>query len=573
MGKRVKGIRIFFMMFLALLGARALYIQVVTPDRILTLAHKKFDYNIKLSAYRGGMYDKSGQPLAISLDVKSIAANPRIVENPRAAAAKLARALNLSEPSVRRRLASTRYFTWIKRQVSPDELAAVQAMNIRGIGFYNEAKRFYPESEALGNVLGIVGIDGQGLEGLELMFDSLLKGKPRQIEVRKDGMGRIIYARGLPPDEAKDGYTLCLTLDRRLQYIAYSELAETIRGHNAGSGFAIITNPVTGEILAMVSYPSFNPNIGVYKTMEGHRNRAVVDLFEPGSVMKPIWISWGIEKGRIRPNQTVFCENGKYSFHRKVIHDHEKYGWLPVTDVIKYSSNIGMVKIMDPVKADDMYSCLDLFGFTSQTGVQFPGEPDGFIRQPRRWTTVDKATVAYGQGFAVTGIQLLTAFNAMINGGMLLKPYLVDHITDARGRDIEYFRPTIIRKVVSPQTSDQILTILKTVAIKGGTGEGASMSAFQVFGKTGTAQKIDPLTGTYSKKDYVSSFIGGIIDASGKPRLTMIVCINEPQLSYYASVVACPAFKNIMQKSSSIMDLSPNITVASKEPGAQGEGI
>jgi cell division protein FtsI (penicillin-binding protein 3) len=230
-----------------------------------------------------------------------------------------------------------------------------------------------------------------------------------------------------------------------------------------------------------------------------------------------------------------------------------------------------MVKIMDPMKSDDMYSCMDLFGFTAQTGIQFPGEPDGNIRQPKRWTMVDKATMAYGQGFSVSGIQLITAFNAMINGGMLLKPYIVDHITDARGKDIEFFRPTILRKVVSPQTSDQILSILKTVTLKGGTGEGASMNAYQVFGKTGTAQKIDPLTGSYSKKDYVSSFIGGIIDASGKPRLTMIVCINEPQMNYYASVVACPAFKNIMQKCTSIMDLSPNITVASK--GAEGEGI
>jgi cell division protein FtsI (penicillin-binding protein 3) len=571
MGQRVKGIRIFFMVFLVLIGARALYLQVITPDRILTLAHKKFDYNIKLSAYRGGIYDKSGQPLAISLDVKSIAANPRIIRNPGAVAAKLSHALGLSEPSVRKRVDSSRYFSWIKRQVSPDELAAVQAMKINGIGFYNEAKRFYPESEALGNILGFVGLDGQGLEGLEHLFENMLKGKPRQIEVRKDGMGRIIYARGLLPDEAKDGYTLCLTLDRRLQYIAYSELEDTVKSLNAGSGFVIITNPITGEILAMASYPSFNPNLGLYKTMDGHRNRAVVDLFEPGSIMKPFWVSWGMDSGKIRPTQTVFCENGAYSFHRMVIHDHEKYGWLPVTDVIKYSSNIGMVKIMDPVKSDDMYSCMDLFGFTSQTGVQFPGEPDGNIRLPKRWTSVDKATIAYGQGFAVTGIQLITAFNAMINGGMLLKPYIIDHITDATGRDIEFFRPTIIRKVVSPQTSDQILTIMKTVALKGGTGEGASMSAFQVFGKTGTAQKIDPLTGSYSKKDYVSSFIGGIIDASGKPRLTMIVCINEPQLNYYASVVACPAFKNIMQKCTSIMDLSPNITVASK--GAEGEGI
>lgn len=571
MDKRVKIVRTFFVVFLLIIGCRALDLQVIKQDKILTMAHKKFDHSIELSSYRGAMYDKSGQPLAISLDVKSIAVNPRLIENPSVAAAKLSRILKVNEHSLRKRISSSRYFVWIKRQVPPDEVTAVEALKIRGVGFYNEAKRFYPESDSMANVLGIVGIDGQGLEGLELLYDNSLKGKPRQIEAHKDGMGRIIYARGLPPDEAKDGNTLWLTIDRRLQYIAYSELEKVIKDQSARSGFVIITNPSTGEIYALASFPSFNPNIGMYKTMEGHRNRAVVDLFEPGSVMKPMWIGWGIEKGIFSPSQTVFCENGKYSYHRMVVHDHEKYGWLPITDVIKYSSNIGIVKLLDPVKSADMYSCLDLFGFTSQTGIEFPGEPGGQIRNPRRWTMVDKATVSYGQGFSVTGIQLISAFNAMVNGGMLMKPYLIDHVTDATGKEVECFRPTILRKALSPQTSEQILGIMKTVVNKGGTAEVASMNSFQVFGKTGTAQKIDPLTRSYSKKDYVSTFIGGIIDASGKPRLTMVISINEPQLYYYASVVACPAFKNIMQKCTSIMDMSPNITVASK--GGEGEGI
>lgn len=571
MDQRVKIIRVFFITLLAIVGLRALDLQVIKPEKILVMAHKRFDHSIKLSSYRGAIYDRSGQPLAISLDVKSIAANPKLIEHPSAAASRLARVLNLNEQTLRKRLDSSRYFVWIKRQVPPDEVAAVQSLKIRGIGYYNESKRFYPECDSLGNSLGIVGIDGQGLEGLELLFDNLLKGKPRHIEVHKDGMGRIIYARGLPPDEAKDGYTLRLTLDRRLQYVAYSELEQVVKQHDARSGFVIITNPATGEIYALASYPSFNPNLGTYRTMEGHRNLAIVDLFEPGSVVKPIWVGWGMDNGRLKPTQTVFCENGLYSYHRIYIHDHEKYGWLPVSDVIKFSSNIGMVKIMDPFKSDDMYSCLDLFGLTSQTGIQFPGEPGGQIRQPRRWTTVDKAVMSYGQGFSVTGIQLITAFNALVNGGMLMKPYIVNHIIDAQGKEVESFRPTIVRKVISPQTSDQILDILKTVALKGGTAEVASMNSFQVFGKTGTAQKVDPLTGAYSKKDYVSNFIGGIIDASGKPRLTMIVCINEPQLYYYASIVACPAFKNIMQKCTNIMDVSPTITVASK--GGAGEGI
>jgi cell division protein FtsI (penicillin-binding protein 3) len=314
MDQRVKITRIFFVTLLVIIGLRALDLQVIKPDKVLAMAHKRFDYSIKLSSYRGAMYDRSGQPLAISLDVKSIAVNPRLIDNPSAAASKLARVLKLNEQSVRKRLDSSRFFVWIKRQVPPDEVAAVQKLRIRGIGYYNESKRFYPECDSLGNILGIVGIDGQGLEGLELLFDNLLKGKPRHIEVLKDGMGRIIYARGLPPDEAKDGYTLRLTLDRRLQYVAYSELEQVVKQHAARSGFVIITNPATAEIYALASYPSFNPNLGTYRTMEGHRNLAVVDLFEPGSVVKPIWVSWGMENGLMKPTQTVFCENGLYAY-------------------------------------------------------------------------------------------------------------------------------------------------------------------------------------------------------------------------------------------------------------------
>ncbi|MGC9325035.1 MAG: peptidoglycan D,D-transpeptidase FtsI family protein [Desulfomonilia bacterium] len=564
MAGRVKIAQFVFLCMLALIGLRAFYLQVISPDEIIAQAHKRFDHAIKLSPNRGTIYDRVGQPLAISLEVKSIAANPRLIKDPARTARKLSKILDLNASSLQKKLKENRYFVWIKRHATPDEVAAVRALEIKGIGYYDEAKRFYPESESLANVLGFVGIDGQGLEGLELMFDTTLKGKQRQIEVHKDGLGRIIYARGLPPDEAKDGHTLWLTLDRRIQYIAYNELKKAVSQHSAQSGFIIITNPLTGEIYAIVSYPGFDPNQGSYTHLTGHKNRAVVDVFEPGSVIKPMWVSWGLENRLFKPSQIIFCENGKYTIHRTTIHDHEKYGWLPVRDIIKFSSNIGMAKLMDTISSADMYSCMKHFGLITPTGLDFPGEPASLVRDPGSWTSVDKTTMAFGHGFAVTGIQLITSFNSMINGGMLLKPYLVDHITDATGKEIQCFRPTIIRKVVSRDVSDEILGILKSVALKGGTAEAAGMNAFQVFGKTGTAQKIDPLTGTYSKHEYISTFIGGIVDATGKPRLSMIVTINEPHPYYYASIVSCPVFKEIVSKCASILDLSPNITLANR---------
>lgn len=564
MARRIKAIQYIMIALLAAITVRAFELQVISSDEIITRAHKKFDHAVELSSNRGTIYDRSGQPLAISLEVNSIAANPKIIADPWKASMQLSKALDLDRRYLAKKLSEKRYFVWIKRQVTPNEVEAVKALNIKGVGFYDEAKRFYPESESLANLIGFVGIDGKGLEGLELSYDAILKGMERKIGVHKDGMGRIIYARGLQPEEAKDGNTLRLTIDRRIQYIAFQELKKAVVNNKAHSGFVIITNPFTGEILALASNPSFDPNKGAYNHLSGHTNMAISHTFEPGSVIKPFWVGWGIDKKMFNVTRSVFCENGSFTFHRVTIHDHEKYGWLPVNDIIKFSSNIGIAKLMDPVSAGDMYSCLQAFGFLDPTGIDFPGEPQGLIRDPGAWTGVDKATISFGQGFAVTGIQLITAFNAMVNGGMVMKPYLVERITDMKNQPVQEIRPTILRKILSQEACDQVVGVMKTVALKGGTAESANMPTFQVFGKTGTAQKIDPLTGAYADGDYISSFIGGIIDATGKIRMTMIVCINEPRPFYYASIVACPLFKEIVSQCATIMELSPNITLATR---------
>jgi cell division protein FtsI (penicillin-binding protein 3) len=564
MARRIKAIQIILLVMLAGISLRAFDLQVISSNQILTKAHKKFDHAVELSPYRGTIFDRSGQPLAISLVVKSVAANPRIIEDPTKVSWQLSKALGIDRRYLETRLRENRYFVWIKRQVTPNEVEAIKALKIKGIGFYDEAKRFYPESESLANLIGFVGIDGKGLEGLELSYDMALKGMERKIDVHKDGMGRIIYARGLQPDDAKDGNTLRLTIDKRIQYIAFQELKKAVASNKAQSGFVIITNPSTGEVLALASNPSFDPNKGSYNHLSGHTNMAITHSFEPGSVIKPFWVSWGLEKRKFNITSSIFCENGSFTFHRVTIHDHEKYGWLPVNDIIKYSSNIGIAKLMDTISAGEMYSCLAAFGFLDATGIDFPGEPQGMTRDASSWTGVDKATISFGQGFAVTGIQLITAFNTMVNGGMVMRPYMVERIADAKNIPVQEIKPTILRKVLSKEACDQIVGVMKTVTVKGGTAESAGMPTFQVFGKTGTAQKIDPLTGAYSEGNYVSSFIGGIIDATGKTRLTMIVCINEPRPFYYASLVACPLFKEIVSQCASIMELSPNITLATR---------
>ncbi len=562
---RVRLIQIIMIALFGVVTVRAFEFQVACPGEIMERANKRFARDVELTPHRGTIFDRNGQPLAVSIPVKSIAANPRTVSDPRTAARRLSSALGLDRRWIETKLRQRRYFTWIKRQVSPEEAQAVERLGIGGLTFFDEAKRFYPESESMANLLGIVNVDGLGLEGLELHYDAVLRGRDRRVTVHRDGMGRIIYARGIQPENAKDGNSLWLTIDRRIQHVAFESLRKAVTNNNAESGFVIITNPSTGEILAMASYPSFDPNIGIYRHLSGHTNMAVAHTFEPGSVIKPLWVSWGLEKRLFDLSRSVYCENGAYTIHRVTIHDHEKYGWLTLGDIVKYSSNIGMAKLMEPVRPTSMYECLSAFGLLEPTGIDFPGEARGRVRQPSTWRSIDKANISFGQGFSITGIQLVTAFNAMVNGGIIMRPYLVGRITDASNRVLGETKPTILHRAISQRTSTQIMGIMKTVTARGGTGETASMPTFEIFGKTGTAQKVDQITGTYAQGDYISSFIGGVIDASGRPRMTMMVCINEPRPNYYASVVACPLFKDIVMQCATIMELNPNITVATRE--------
>jgi len=567
MVKRVRIIQTVMLATLGILAIRAFEFQVVRSEEIIDRANKKYERIVELTPNRGAIFDRNNQPLAESVPVKSIAANPKAITNPREASARLARILSLDRRSLEKRLSQDKAFTWIKRQVDPSVAKQVKKLGIDGLSFFDEAKRFYPESESMANLIGIVGIDGKGLEGIELSYDSTLRGQDRRITVNKDGKGRIIYARGVAPDNNQDGATLWLTVDRRIQHVAYEMLKKTVVDRNAESGFVIISNPITGEILALASYPSFDPNLTSFRSLAGHTNMAVTHVFEPGSVIKPLWVSWGLEKKLFDLSKSIYCENGAYTFHRVTIHDHEKYGWLGVTDIIKYSSNIGIAKLTDQLRASDMYECLSEFGLVDPIGIDFPGEPRASIRNPGSWRAVDKANISFGQGFAVTGIQLLTAFNAMINGGMVVRPYLVAKKADAKHKVVTETSSLLLRRAISEQTSAQILGVMKSVTSKGGTGEAAAVPTFEVFGKTGTAQKVDQLTGTYVKGDYVSSFIGGVIDASGRPRVTMMVCINEPRGGYYASVVACPLFRDIVTQCATIMELNPNMRVAGREAG------
>lgn len=565
MAGRVKFILSLFLILLGALAIRAFCLQVVMNDEIISHASNRFDCTVKLSAHRGVILDRRGESLAISIAVDSVAANPYLIKNPYFEASRISKILGVDKKLLVARLKSKKYFVWLKRYVTPSETAALKDLHIKGIGFYKESKRFYPEGASMANVLGIVGMDGYGLEGLELFYNNILRGASKQIVAQRDGLGRIIYARGLSQDFPRDGFDLHLTIDRRVQYIASTVLRNAIQRDNARSGFVIVTNPSTGDIYAMASCPSFDPNRRSYRDLIGHKNRIVVDAFEPGSIIKPFIVSWGLDHSIFEPSDIRFCENGKLSFHHITIHDHEKYGWLSVKDIVRYSSNIGMVKLGTSIGAHDLYKCIKAFNLGATTGIDFPGEARGIVREPGRWTDIDMANIAFGQGVAFTGIQLITAFNAMVNGGVIVKPHLLDAITDTKGHIIHKYKPSIIRRVISPKTSEEIINIMRSVVEDGGTGEAAKMNGYHVFGKTGTAQKIDPITGTYSHSAYLTTFFGGLLDGNAKPIITMLVCIDEPHPYYYASQITCPVFKEIAGKCVNVMNVSPTIKIARKE--------
>ena len=309
---------------------------------------------------------------------------------------------------------------------------------------------------------------------------------------------------------------------------------------------AIAMDPSTGRILAMVSYPTFNPNQFIQYRSKSWRNRAVSDVFEPGSLFKTFLAAAAIEEQVVRPSDSFFCENGSYTIYDRTIHDHPKHGWLTFHQVIKFSSNIGASKVGEKMGKDRFYRYISAFGFGEKTQISLPGEGKGIVHHPRYWPPVALDTISFGQGISVTGIQLVTALSAIANGGYLMKPYVVEKIMDEKGKVIQSFQPEIVRKVISEETAKKVKVLLKATTERGGTGEGAVPAGYEVAGKTGTAQKVDSLLGGYSEDRYTSGFMG--FAPAEEAKLVLLVVIDEPQGSNYGGVVAAPIFKAIMEK-------------------------
>jgi len=548
-----------------LLISRSFQVQFLQWEGWASVANKQVRRDLPLEPRRGDIFDRNGQELAVSIEMESLAANPRLIEDPAACARQLAPIIEIPAARLQEKLGQQRAFVWLKHYLSPRQVEAIRALNNKGIHFVKEHRRYYPNLELAGHVLGFAGRDHIGLEGLEVAQDLLLRGHSGTHPGAKDARGQTIYTHGLPVESGPYGYSLQLTLDKRIQHIAERELQKTVSEYEAKSGMTVVIDPQSGEILAMAVSPTFNPNYFVSYGPSAWRNRAVTDAFEPGSTFKIFLLAAALEEGLVHPDDLFYCEQGKYRVMNHTIHDLKKFGWLSLAQILRFSSNIGAAKVAEKLGADRFYHHMRAFGFGTTTGLGLSGETPGLIRPPKEWSPVDLAATSFGQSMSVSAIQLAMALGAVANDGLLMQPLLISEVLDTDGRVVSRNNPRVVRRVISATTAQRLKLLLADVVKPGGTGARAALAQYQSAGKTGTAQKGNHQSGGYEEDSYTASFVG--FAPVTDPKILVVVVINEPQKGFYGGVVAAPAFRRITQQTLHALQVPPE-KVKSKHKNA-----
>jgi cell division protein FtsI (penicillin-binding protein 3) len=567
---RIIVIGFLFAIVFSVIAAKAVYLQIYRGPWLAQKAANQYEMSFKTAGKRGTIYDKYNAEMAVSINVTSIAAYPKRFKDYNAATKAIAKTLNMDHHLLVKSLDKNKSFVWIKRKATPKETEAIKNLKLKGICFIPEYNRFYPNKTLAAQALGFTGIDGYGLEGIEFYYNEHLKGPENKITIKKDALGNG-FEMDTRSSSNQYGHNIKLTIDRTVQYITEKTLKETVQKFKAKSGMAIVMAPDTGAILAMAHLPFFNPNSFEGFESEHWRNRILADQFEPGSTMKIFSAAAAIESGACLSDAIFYCENGEYKIGKKTIHDAKKHGWLSLKNIIKYSSNIGAVKIAEMTGPETLYNTLRDFGFGGKTGIDCPGEATGSLAHHEQWSPLDAAAISFGQGISVSALQLITAASVIANDGIMMKPYIVESITGYNGQVIKSFGPQKVRRVISTQTARTIRMIMRSVITKGGTGVKAGIDGYSFCGKTGTAQKIDE-NGSYAKGKYIASFIG--FTSTEKPKATILVVIDEPMLSHYGGDVAAPAFKKIAHEILNYLNMSPkkemNKLLVSREIRTQG---
>ena len=552
---RLKLVVVGAFLFGLVLAGRLFSVQLVNRGKYES--NRPAARRVALEARRGEIFDAEGTRLATNLSAYSYYVSaPSEVRRPAEVAERFARIGGEPRSEILSRLSRGCSFTWLLRKADDRTDQEIRKWNLKGVHTLMETTRHYPFGALAGQVLGYTNVDNKGIEGLELGLDEDLHGKPGWMAFRVDARGRRFAEINNPVQDPRDGDRVLLTLSAPIQEIVEEELSDAVARFSARSGQAVLMDPRTGAILAMANAPSCDPNHPGKTAVWTRKNRTITDCYEPGSIFKIVAVTAALEEGIKRPEDRIFCENGKFKVAGRTIRDAHKYGWLTLQEVLEYSSNIGTIKVAQELGPRLLYQYGRAFGFGYQTGINLPGEVKGTFRPPAKWSGLSLATIAMGQEVSVTALQMATAYGAIANGGVLMRPWIVRAVKDAHGKTVRESKPQAIRRVMSPETA-RTLTEFLLGAVERGTGVNAQLEGVHVAGKTGTAQKAIEGGRGYAPGQYVSSFVGFL--PAEDPKIVCLVSVDTPRGVYYGSQVAAPAFKRIMDRVLSLKDCSVSV--------------
>lgn len=558
---RIMVLFIFLELCFALLIYRTFSLQCIQGAALQVLADGQYRKDVFTNAKRGAIYDRNLQPLAVTVTTHSLYADPSVLEKQESVARSLASVLSLSRAEILRKLNSNRRFVWLKRKLPDQIVDKVRSLKVSGLGFKEEEKRFYPKGSLAAHVIGFVGLDNIGLDGIERAYDSYMKGHLQKRQSQKDPMGRDLTPREVEYDIPTHGYDVVLTMDEVIQHIAEVELQRACKKSRARSGSVVLMVPRTGEILALANYPTYDLNEASRVSDDRRRNRAIRDLYEPGSAFKIVTAAAVLNEGLVTTGERIDCENGVYRSDGYTIRDAHKHESLTFSEIIEQSSNIGAVKIASRLGDRRLYKYIEAFGLNGKTGVDL-SDRAGFVRPPASWTKRSMAAVPFGQEIAITPLQMLCSANAIANDGVMMKPFIVRSINDGQDPLIA-FAPQESATPVSRETA-RVLKQILVRAVENGTGRNARVYGYTVGGKTGTAQKASG-EGGYLPGKYIGSFVGFL--SAKESTISMIVVINEPQGDdYTGSAVACPVFRKIAIQVMQYLTISQRAYAAELKP-------
>jgi len=537
-----------FLVFIACFSffcVKLIFIQVFKSSHLTALANKQHNYVIELEPIRGSILDRNLRPLAFNVSVPSLYANPKIMtaEDKNKAIAQLPSLLGVSHDFIEERLRRDKYFVWLKRKVTKSLIEQVKALKIQGVGYRNESKRFYPNHNLSAHVIGFAGLDNEGLEGLELVLNKELKGKPGQMQILRDARQRELMIEKVYVSP-QDGFDVVLTIDETIQYIVEQALDEAMESNNAKAGTVIVMDTATGEILALANRPTYNLDQVEKSSVESRTNRAISFVYEPGSIFKFVTAAAALEEEKFVETDKIYCEKGEYRVANHILHDHTPHGTLSFREVFEVSSNIGVTKIAQKLGPAIIFKYGKRFRFGEKTGINLKGEVEGHLKPPSQWSKTTIGAIPIGHEVTTTPLQMLAALASVANDGVYMKPFVVRYIKDQNDQIITSFEPTVVDRVISPDTAKRVKEIL-IGAVDNGTGKKAQIKGVRVAGKTGTAQKV--VDGLYSHNKYYSSFIG--FAPADNPRLAAIVVFDEPYPRYFGGTVAAPVFQQVIEKS------------------------